>query len=363
MFSRVLVWVAAGALCGALCGSLASTAFAEPEPKKVEAKKAAGELKGAVKKAAEPGGASASGSASASKTPTSQPAPAPGAVTPPKTDANATAAAYDLVKSLKDHRWWFAAALGIYIALFLLGRFKLFDKIGTFWAWVGVALLSLAAGFFAACDQTGFNWKTFLEYATAGPTVAYLRDFFKDVVLLKLKSKDKADPAAGASGVIGCLLLGLVIAASGCMSTEKALIKIQAGTASLRQEGTTYFDSQCLAVAMQCPKGPADKCAVWVKCKDKRKTFYAGTNGIQLMVAAGLNLVGIDREQEAKSILLQVTSAVLDLHQKLKSMQVYEAAFNMTKLFGDPIEAPASAPVPVPVPVPVPASAPAGGVR
>lgn len=294
------------------------------------------------------------------KAPATQPVAAPSEVPAPTTDAEAAETAKGLWQSLRNHQWWFALAGGIYLLLFLLGKFKLFEKIGTFWAWVLVAALSVAAGIFAAFGKHGFAWKTFFEYATAGPTIAYLRDFGKDVLIAKFKEMREKKTAGP---VITTVLLCFMLGAAGCGATEKALIKIQTGTTALRQEGTTYFDNMCMGVAVACPKGKAEDCAAWVKCKDIRRTFYAGTNGIQLMVAAGLNLVGIDKEEDAKTILLQVTAAVLDLHQKLKAMQVYDAAIGATKLFSaTPPAEPAPAKIlPGMFPTSAPTSAPTGG--
>jgi len=116
------------------------------------------------------------------------PAPVDPSVKQPKTPAEAVDAARDAVGGLKARRWWGAAAGGIFLVLFICGLLGLWARIGTFWAWVTVGVLSLAAGFFAAFDKTGFNWNTFYGYLTAGPTVAWLRDFFKDVVQEKFKA-------------------------------------------------------------------------------------------------------------------------------------------------------------------------------
>lgn len=115
------------------------------------------------------------------------PAPAPG-VKQPTTGGEAIDATGDFIGALKAKRWWFAAAGGIFLLLFLGGLFGLWAKIGTTWAWVTVGVLSLAAGIFAAFDATGFNWGSLFTYMSAGPTIAWLRDFVKDAVL-KLPSK------------------------------------------------------------------------------------------------------------------------------------------------------------------------------
>jgi hypothetical protein len=123
-------------------------------------------------------------------TPASRPAVAPvdPGVKQPTGTNTAVEAGRDLVSALKTHRWWFAASGGIFLALFLCGVFGLWIRIGTFWAWIAVGILSLAAGIFAAFDKTGFSWGTLFQYLTAGPTIAWARDFVKDVIL-------KRDPA------------------------------------------------------------------------------------------------------------------------------------------------------------------------
>jgi len=120
-------------------------------------------------------------------TPASQPVPAPvdPSVKQPTTPSEALDAGKDFVGAIKSHRWWFAAAGGIFIALFLCGLFGLWTKIGTTWAWIAVGILSLAAGVFASFDKSGFSWSTLLGYLTAGPTIAWARDLVKDVILKK----------------------------------------------------------------------------------------------------------------------------------------------------------------------------------
>lgn len=127
--------------------------------------------------------------AAKAETPATQPAPKPAPVDPsvkqPTSADEAMDAGKDFVGALKAKRWWFASAVGIFLLLFILGVFKLWAKIGTTWAWVAVGVLSLAAGVFAAFDKGGFSWSTLLGYMTAGPTIAWLRDFVKDGLLKK----------------------------------------------------------------------------------------------------------------------------------------------------------------------------------
>lgn len=120
-------------------------------------------------------------------TPASQPALAPvdPSVKQPTTPAEALDASKDFVGAVKAKRWWFAVSGGIFLILFVFGIAGLWTKIGTFWAWIAVGVLSLAAGVFAAFDKSGFSWSTLLGYLTAGPTIAWGRDFIKDVILKK----------------------------------------------------------------------------------------------------------------------------------------------------------------------------------
>ena len=133
--------------------------------------------------------------------PTSQPAQPvlaphdPSVAAPVTAPAEAATAAHGFWKSLRAHKWWAAAAVGIYMVLFILGQTGVFVRIGTFWAWVLVFMLSLAAGTFAAFETKGFNWQTFFGYVTAGPTIAYIRDFCKDVLLAKIKERLKGPKA------------------------------------------------------------------------------------------------------------------------------------------------------------------------
>jgi hypothetical protein len=123
--------------------------------------------------------------AKASAVAATQPTPAPvdPSVKQPKTTEEAVDASKDFIGALKAHTWWFAAAIGIFLVLFVAGAFGLWVKIGTTWAWILVGVLSLAAGCFAAFHKDGFNWASFWGYISAGPTIAWLRDFIKDGIL------------------------------------------------------------------------------------------------------------------------------------------------------------------------------------
>jgi hypothetical protein len=112
--------------------------------------------------------------------------------TPPGTDVKAPQTVDEAVSGVKDvigavkaKRWWFASGLGIFIVMFILNFTGLFKKIGTRWAWITVSVASLAVGLFFAIDKTGFNWSAFITYFTAGPTIAFIRDFVKDAIQQK----------------------------------------------------------------------------------------------------------------------------------------------------------------------------------
>lgn len=127
----------------------------------------------------------AKASTATSTAPASQPTAAPvdPSVKQPQTPGEAVEAAKDFGSALWGHKWWLAAAMGIFIIIFGLKFLGVFAKIGTLWAWILVGGLSLAAGCFAAFNEGGFNWTTFLAYVTAGPTIAWARDFVKDGLL------------------------------------------------------------------------------------------------------------------------------------------------------------------------------------
>jgi len=116
-------------------------------------------------------------------------APVSPAVPQPATLEDATGSGATFYGALKAKRWWFAVAVGIFLVMFALSLFGVWEKFGTKWAWVSVGVLSLAAGTFAAFDEKGFNVTTLLSYMTAGPTVAWLRDWVKDG-WLKLRKKE-----------------------------------------------------------------------------------------------------------------------------------------------------------------------------
>ncbi len=114
----------------------------------------------------------------------------PGIKPVPVTTDEALSTGADLVSAVKAKRYWLAVALGIFLTLFTLNGLKVWQKIGTRWAWLAVGLLSIAAGCFAAFDRGGFNWGTFLSYVTAGPTIAWVRDFMKDDGFFQAKKKE-----------------------------------------------------------------------------------------------------------------------------------------------------------------------------
>jgi hypothetical protein len=60
-----------------------------------------------------------------------------------------------------------------------LQLFGAFGKMGKAWTWIVTGALSLIAALLLSFDKTGFSWATFLSFATAGPTIAWLRGFVK----------------------------------------------------------------------------------------------------------------------------------------------------------------------------------------
>jgi len=106
-------------------------------------------------------------------------------VTWPATAEDALDTSKDLTGAIKAKQWWLVAALLIFLSMFVATALKVWNKLGTLYAWILVGVLSLMVGLFAAFDAKGFNWSVFLSYLTAGPTVAWLRDFVKDGLLKK----------------------------------------------------------------------------------------------------------------------------------------------------------------------------------
>jgi nucleoid-associated protein YgaU len=143
-----------------------------------------------------PAPAAASGSAQAASSPAPAAAPekvkvapvpplANDAVKVPQDLGEAFGSGQDLVSAARNHQWYFLIAGGIFMVVFLMGLFGIWEKVGKFWAWYTSLGLSVIAAVFVAFGTNGFSWGTFLSYVTAGPFISYMRDIVKDTILIK----------------------------------------------------------------------------------------------------------------------------------------------------------------------------------
>lgn len=107
---------------------------------------------------------------------------------PPTDISGGIQEAETLWNAIKAKAWWLVAASGIFIVMLLLQLFGLFKKMGKRWTWIVTGGLSLLAALFLAFDKNGFSWGSFTAFATAGPTIAWLRGFIKKAVLNKGKN-------------------------------------------------------------------------------------------------------------------------------------------------------------------------------
>ena len=105
----------------------------------------------------------------------------------PSTPEEVASVGTDLLSAIVSKRWWLSAALGIFLAMFILNTLKVWERVGTRWAWFTVGILTLLSGTFSSFESGGFNWGSFLGYLTAGPTIAWVRDFIKDGLTLQKK--------------------------------------------------------------------------------------------------------------------------------------------------------------------------------
>lgn len=125
----------------------------------------------------------ASGSTDASLTDTKLiPDPLAG-TKPPGTIPEGADTARTLWQAIKDKAWWLAAACGVFLIMLALQLFKLFDRMGKRATWIVAGALSFIAALLLAFDKSGFSWDSFLAFATAGPTIAWVRGFIKKAVL------------------------------------------------------------------------------------------------------------------------------------------------------------------------------------
>jgi hypothetical protein len=248
------------------------------------------------------------------------------------TDADAVTTAQSLWQALHARRWWFAAALGIYLLLFALGRFGVFTKVGTFWAWMLVAVLSVAAGIFAAFDKTGFNWTTFFKYVTAGPTIAYLRDFGKDVLLVKLREwKTKAPPAGpagpAAAGPLAVLLICVGLGLSSCatwqQNTASACDAAGALAVSASTVGAQQWATACETAARTCKANNDQICQALVKCQSDRHVFEQVIIGVHTARVGGYAAIIAADKIKAKSYVDALATAVKTITDTLAALGVH----------------------------------------
>jgi hypothetical protein len=90
--------------------------------------------------------------------------------------------------AIKAKAWWLLSALSIFLIMLVLKLAGLFKKIGKKASWWVVGGLTVVAGLLFAFDSQGFSWGTFTGFLTAGPTVAWIRDWIKKGVLGKGES-------------------------------------------------------------------------------------------------------------------------------------------------------------------------------
>jgi hypothetical protein len=93
--------------------------------------------------------------------------------------------------AIKDKAWWLATAAGIFLVMLILQLAGLFKRMGKRWTWIVAGVLSFAAALALSFDEKGFSWATFTGFATAGPTVAWLRGFIKKAVMNKCDKKEE----------------------------------------------------------------------------------------------------------------------------------------------------------------------------
>lgn len=111
-------------------------------------------------------------------------------VTSPDNAKEAVDMSFKVFSAIKDHAWWLATGFGIFLLMFIMNAVGLFEKIGSNNKWLVMWILSILAGLFFAFNDTGFGFNTFLQYVTAGPVAASIRDFFKDYLVPKFFKKD-----------------------------------------------------------------------------------------------------------------------------------------------------------------------------
>ncbi len=96
--------------------------------------------------------------------------------------------AIDLAKSTfragKAKNWWLMSAGIIWLIMFILKLAKLFKKMGRRWAYITVALMSMAAMLLAKFGG-GVSWEAAIAVLTSGPFMAFANDLVKRGILGK----------------------------------------------------------------------------------------------------------------------------------------------------------------------------------
>lgn len=126
------------------------------------------------------------------------PKPLPG-TTPPTDIKSGIKQVETLWGAVKAKAWWLVAAAAIFLVMLILQLTGLFKKFGKRWTWIIAGALSFIAALFLSFNEKGFSWEAFLAFATAGPTIAWLRGFVKKAVLnfQPPKEKTKTDSLRG----------------------------------------------------------------------------------------------------------------------------------------------------------------------
>jgi len=96
--------------------------------------------------------------------------------------------AIDLAKSTfragQAKNWWLMSAGIIWLIMFILKLTKIFKKMGRRWAYITVALMSMAAMLLAKFGG-GVSWEAAIAVLTSGPFMAFANDLVKRGILGK----------------------------------------------------------------------------------------------------------------------------------------------------------------------------------
>ena len=102
----------------------------------------------------------------------------------PKDAKEAVKMGQEAISMTKAGNWFGFSSLAIWILMFLLKVFGLFQKIGKRWAYIIVPVLSVAAMLLAKFAGD-LSWTAALAVLTSGPVAALANDFVKRGVLGK----------------------------------------------------------------------------------------------------------------------------------------------------------------------------------